>query len=202
MWRRNFQWPGDKDEDDARLLRLADRVRDLGTDDAYTLAATGAALFHNGLDYDGGSDLVELAVRLNPNLALAYHSRGYLRVWSGLSDAAIVDFERNMRLNPRDPLTFLSLFGIAFGHHNAGRYAEAASWADKSIREFPYFAGGLMVAIPCYVEAGRMDDAKRTMSTLLRLVPHANSQMRFGAIRLEALRMKFREAHLKAGLPE
>jgi TolB-like protein len=202
MWRRNFQWPGDRDEDDARLLRLANRVRDLGTDDAYTLATTGAALFHNGVDYDGGSDLVELAVRLNPNLAVAYHTRGYVRVWSGLSDEAIADFERNMRLNPRDPLTFLSLFGIAFGHYNGGRYGEAAAWADKAIREFPYFAGGLAVAIPCYVEAGRMDDAKRTMSTLLRLVPHANSRMRFGAIRLETLRMKFREAHLKAGLPE
>ena len=202
MWRRNSQWPGDKDEDDARLLRLANQVRDLGTDDAYTLATTGAALFHNGVDYDGGSDLVKSAVRLNPNLALAYHSRGYLRVWSGLSDAAIADFERNMRLNPRDPLTFLSLFGIAFGHYNAGRYAEAASWADKSIREFPFLVGGLVIAIVCYVEAGRMDDAERTMSALLRLAPGSNSRsVRLVAFRFETLRSKFRQALLKAGLP-
>src|SRR5205085_11279219 len=44
MWRRSNQWPADFASDDAELLRLADRVKALGTDDAATLSGIGFAL--------------------------------------------------------------------------------------------------------------------------------------------------------------
>jgi hypothetical protein len=62
-----------------------------------------------------------------------------LRVWDGGSDAAIADFERVIRFSPRDPLSFVLMTGIALGHFNAGRYHEAALWADKSIHHFLIF---------------------------------------------------------------
>jgi hypothetical protein len=37
------------------------------------------------------------------------------------------------------------------------RYAKAAIWADRSIQSFPYFIGGLAIAIALYVEAGRLE---------------------------------------------
>jgi hypothetical protein len=47
------------------------------------------------------------------------------------------------------------MIGLAFGHYNADRYAEAANWADKAIRAFPpYFIPGLQIAIMIYVERG------------------------------------------------
>jgi TolB-like protein/class 3 adenylate cyclase len=153
--RRMNSWPYDIAEDDALLLRIAERVRELNTDDAYTLSAIGISLFHNKVDCDAGIELVDEAISSNPNFAFAYHSRGYLRAWDGASDAAIADFEHTMQLSPRDPWTFSSLIGIAFAHFNAGRYADAALWADKFMRVFPYFLGGQRIAIACYVEAGR-----------------------------------------------
>ena len=47
MWRRVNRWPADFASDDAELLCLADRVKELGTDDAGTLSGIGFALFHN-----------------------------------------------------------------------------------------------------------------------------------------------------------
>jgi TolB-like protein/Tfp pilus assembly protein PilF len=203
MWRRANYWPADVARDNAELLRLADRVKELGTDDAQTLTAMGFALFNNKVDCDAGIELVNRAIRSNPNFAQAYTARGWLRAYDGGSDAAIADFERSMRFSPRDPFSFTLMIGIACGHFNACRYAEAAIWADKSIRSFPYFIGGLTTAIACYAEAGRLEDAQKGKADLLRLspgwrIPPSGSR----PMRSLELNKKFREALLKAGVPE
>ncbi len=205
MWRRNNRWPADFASDDAELLRLADRVKELGTDDATTLSSIGFALFFNRVNFEAGIEMVDRAIRSNPNLASAYNARGWLRAWDGGSDEAIADLERSMRLSPRDPLSFTLMLGIGFGHFNAGRYAEAAIWTDRSIRSFPYFIGGLAMAIAFYVEAGRLEDAQKAKADLLRLspgwrIPPLGSG--YGPIRSLELNKKLREALLKAGLPE
>jgi TolB-like protein/class 3 adenylate cyclase len=161
MWRRANRWPTDFTSDDAELLRLADRVKELDTDEAGALSGVGFALFHNRVNFEAGIEMVDRAIRSNPNWAQAYTARGWLRAWDGGSDEAIADFERSMRLSPRDPFGFSLMLGIAFGHFNAGRYAEAANWADRSIRSFPYFIAGLTTAIALYVEAGRLEDAQK-----------------------------------------
>jgi adenylate cyclase len=205
MWRRNNRWPADFASDDAELLRLADRVKELGTDDAATLSSIGFALFFNRVNFEAGIEMVDRAIRSNPNLASAYNARGWLRAWDGGSDEAIADLEQAMRLSPRDPYSFTLMLGIAFGHFNACRYAEAAIWADRSIRSFPYFIGGLTTAIACYVEAGRLEDAQKAKAELLRLAPEWRiPPLGSGSspIRSLELNRKLREALLKAGLPE
>jgi tetratricopeptide (TPR) repeat protein len=205
MWRRANYWPADVARDDAELLRLADRVKELGTDNAGTLSGIGFALFHNRVDFEAGIEMVDRAIRSNPNWAQAYNARGWLRAWDGGSDAAIADFEQAMRLSPRDPLSFTLMFGIAFGHFNAGRHAEAANWADRSIRSFPYFIGGLTTAIACYAEAGRLEDAQKAKADLLRLSPEWRiPPLGSWSVPIRSLKLnkKLREALLKAGLPE
>src|SRR5229473_2483765 len=172
MWRRTNKWPRDNAEDDAQLLRFAERVKELNTDDALTLSGLGFALVVSDVDhnYEVGIDMVDRAIRSNPNCASAYNSRGFLKAWNGGSDTAIADFEHSMRLSPRDPFSYTLMLGMAFGHYNAGRYAEAANCADKAIRAFPYFVAGLHIAIMCYVGAGRIEDAQRVMADCLRMM--------------------------------
>jgi TolB-like protein len=203
-WRRANKWPGDIAKDNAELLRLADRVKELGTDDAFTLCAVGFNLFWFELDFDAGAEMVERAIRSNSNYAPAYNVRGLFRVWDGGSDAAIADFEQAMRLSPRDPYNFNAMSGIGLAHHNAGRHAESAMWTDKAVRAFPpAFFVGLPVAIVCYVGAGRLEDAKEIMAECLRRRPEWRStQVAPGWVRSPDLRAKFREACIQAGLPE
>lgn len=114
---------------------------------------------------------------------------------------AIADFEEHLRFSPRDPWAFSSIIGIAFGHFNAGRYAEAAVWTDKFMRAFPYYIGGLKIAVACYAEAGRIDDAKRVLADLFRLSPnwHLAKGWR-GPSRAPEIAIKFQEGFRKAGL--
>jgi TolB-like protein/Tfp pilus assembly protein PilF len=208
MWRRVNKWPKNNAEDSAQLFRFAERVKELNTDDAFALSGLGFALCVSEVDYEVGIDMVDRAIRSNPNYGSAYLSRGFLRVWDGGSDTAIADFERNMRFSPRDPFSYTSMLGMAFGHYNAGRFAEAANWADKAIRAFPpYFIPGLQTAIMIYVGAGRIEDAQRVMAECLRMMPDwRRSTMppipEWNGLRSPELRTKMREAQLKAGLPE
>ena len=205
MWRRVNKWPRDNVEDSKQLSHLAECVKELRTDDAYTLSALGFSLVvYNVEDYKIGIDMVEAAIQANPNLGSAYLARGFLRVWDGGSDDAIADFEQSMRFSPRDPFSFTSMIGLAFANYNAGKFAEAANWADKAIRTFPFFIPGLQIAIMCYVGAGRTEDAQRVMADCLRMVPslRRSAAEEPDGLRSPELRRSMREALSKAGLPE
>ncbi len=204
-WRRANRWPADHVQDNAELFRLAERVKELGTDDAATLSVVGFNLFWILLDFDAGIEMVERAIRSNPNYARAYNFRGLLRAWHGESDAAIVDFEQAMRLSPRDPFNYNALMGLALAHHNAGRHAEAAAWSDRALRAFPpHFFMGATQAILCYVGAGRLEDAQRLVARGVRLVPQwsRSSYVEPLWIRSPKLRAEFLQAFIMAGLPE
>jgi TolB-like protein len=204
-WRRANRWPGDVAKDDAEILRIAERVKELGTDDAPTLSVVGFNMFWILLDYDGGAEMIERAIRSNPNYARAYNFRGLLRVWNGGSDAAAADFELAMRLSPRDPFNYNAMMGLAVAHHNAGRHAEAAEWADRSLRAFPpSFLVGMTQAILCYVAAGRVEDARRLMSECLRRNPawRRSTAVAPQWVRSSKLRAELLDAFVEAGLPE
>jgi adenylate cyclase len=205
MWRRTNKWPRDNAEDDAQLLRFVERVKELNTDDAFALSGLGFALCVFNVDYyEVGIDMVDRAIRSNPNWGPTYRARGFLRVWDGGSDTAIADFEQSMRFSPRDPFSYTSMLGMAFGHYNAGRYAEAANWADKAIRVFPYFIAGMQIAIMCYVGAGRIEEAQRVMADCLRMMPNwrRSTVTEWNGLRSPELQMKMSEALIKAGLPD
>jgi len=192
-------------KDNAELSHLAERVKELGIDDAFTLSALGFNLFWMRLDFDRGFEMVEQAIQSNPNCALAYNYRGLLRAWHGASDASIADFEQAMRLSPRDPFNYNAMMGLAVAHHNAGRHREAAEWADKSLRAFPpAFLVGMTQGILCYVAAGRLEDAQRLMAECLRRVPgwRRSTFVAPQWFRSAKLRAELVEAFITAGLPE
>jgi TolB-like protein len=206
-WRRANRWPRDNANDNAQLVHLAQRVKELGTDDATALYAIGFALFYCNVDHNAGVEMVDRAIQSNPNFASAYGARGFLRVWDGEGEAAIADFERTMRLSPRDPLIFNAMIGLAFGYCNAGRYEEAAAWADKSIRAFPpNYVAGIQVAIFCYVAAGRKEDAERLVAEWAHLFSHWRQSdvnaWEWNGVRSPELRKRMVQAFIEAGMPE
>jgi TolB-like protein len=198
-WRRANNWPGDIAGDNARVLGFAERLKELRTDDALV----GFLLFWFALDFHGGIDIIERAIRTNPSSARALHFRGLIRGWQGESDAAIADLELAMRLSPRDPASYQAMLGLALAHHNAGRHAKAGEWTDKAVRAFPpAFYVGIAQAILCYDGAERLEDARRLMAAGLRLSP-GSRQSTFAAPHLSPkLRAELLEALIKAGLPE
>ena len=95
-WRWGNRWPGDIAEDSAKLLGFAERLKELGTDDSFALSIVGFNVFWIRLDFDAGLEMIERAIRSNPNCARALHFRGLVRGWHGESDPAVADLERAM----------------------------------------------------------------------------------------------------------
>ncbi|MCA1533488.1 winged helix-turn-helix domain-containing protein [Bradyrhizobium sp. NBAIM03] len=202
-WRRANNWPGDFVEDNAQVLQIAERLKELGADDAMALTVVGFLLFWFALDLNGGVELVERAIHFNPTYGPALHARGLIRGWQGESDAAVADLELALHLSPRDPFNYNAMLGLALAHHNAGRHAEAGEWADKAVRAFPpAFNVGMAQAILCYVGAGRLDDAQRLMAEILRRSSGSRRSTVAAPHYSPKLRAELLEAMIKAGLPE
>jgi TolB-like protein len=204
-WRWGNSWPGDIAEDSAKLQGFAERLKELGADDAFALSVVGFNLFWLRLDFDVGLEMIERAILSNPNYARALNFRGLVRGWYGESDPAVADLERAMRLSPREPFNYGAMLGLALAHHNGRRHAEAATWTDKAVRAFPpSFLVGMRQAILCYVGAGRLEDAKRLMAECLRRAPGWRRSTYVPArwIRSPELSAEFLEAFIAAGLPE
>ena len=135
--RKTHGWVTDRAYEIAETARLARRAGELGRDDAVALNAAGIALAFVVGDVDGGAAYIDRALVLNPNLAAAWLHSGWIKVWLGEPELAIEHEARAMRLSPHDPLFFSMQAATAFAHCISGRFAEALSWAEMSMREQP-----------------------------------------------------------------
>jgi tetratricopeptide (TPR) repeat protein len=109
-------WTTNRADEIAETTRLVRRALALGRDDAVALATGGFALAHIVGDAEGGAAFVDRALALNPNLAVAWYSSGWVRNWLGQLDLAIEHFARAMRLSPLDPVISLMQVGTAHAH--------------------------------------------------------------------------------------
>ena len=204
VWRKMNGWMIEPAKDIAETKNLAERAAALGKDDAIALSFGGHALVYVANDVAGGAALVDRALVLNPNLAAAWTASGWVRVGLGETDMMIEHMARAMRLSPLDPLMFTMQTVTSLGHFFDGRYEEAASWAEKAIREQPSFIIALRVWAASCALAGRSDDAHRAISRALQLDPDmrvSNLKDRLMIILPEHF-AKYADGLRKAGLPE
>jgi tetratricopeptide (TPR) repeat protein len=144
----------------------------------------------------------ELALRLNPNFALAQGYYGLSLSYSGRWQEAHEAACRAIRLSPRDP--FVAVYdGIAAYAQFIGRnYDEAIELARKAIRQRSDFVGGLRVLTAAAAAAGDMDVAGPALQELRRAQP--NISLAWIAanmpIRHDAEREHYLSAFRKAGL--
>ena len=194
-------WLTDREHEIAEAGRLARRAAELGKDDALALSGAGLALGYVVGDVDDGAALMQRALVLNPNLAWAWLSSGWSKIWLGEPEAATEHAARAMRLSPQDPQSFNMRTVIAFAHFGAGRYNEAFSWAQAAARENRYLLTAIVAAASGAL-AGRLTEAQEAMALLRELDP---------ALRLSNLKEYFRQSEdlakwveglRNAGLPE
>ena len=155
-------------------------------------------------DLDDGAAYIDRALVLNPNLAAAWIASGWVKVWLGEPEVAIERAARAMRLSPHDPLIFIMQAATAAAHFFAGRYAEALSWAEMSIREHPDYIPSTSVAAASGALAGNHAAAGKAMARLRQLMPElriSNLKDLWPIRRAEDFD-RWAEGMRKAGLPE
>src|SRR5262249_6549677 len=140
----------------SEAVRMARRAAELGSEDALALCTAGICLAVAG-DLDIGAALIDRALLLNPNLAVAWCYSGWLKVYLGKPEPAAEDFALAMRLSPHDPSIAEMQIGAACANFLAERYAAALSWAEAGAQARPNFGPALRALAACSAMAGQPD---------------------------------------------
>ena len=104
--------------------------------------------------------IVDQALVVNPNLAEAWRIRGWISIFLGQHEAAALQFQRAMRLNPLDPEINKSEFGMAQANFLLHRFEIAFSWASKSLARQKSYALVELYAMASLAMLGRVADAQ------------------------------------------
>ena len=147
--------------------------------------------------------MVEQAVALNPNLAIAWNSLGWVSLMCGDAERAVESFERLIRLSPLDPLRIGAWNGSSFAFFHLRRYEEGCAVAMKAI-QFATNAHTMVALIVNSVGAGRAVEARERVAQLVKLQPDFRTSHAHEAfpVRSSAERDRIASALREAGMPE
>jgi len=138
---------------------------------ARTTYGAGQILAYFAGDHATGLGLIDRALTLNDNSALAWCARGYVLIFANQGEPAIESFSNAMRLNPFDPLRFMLKTGMAGAHMIARRFEGAMTWIDKSLQAHPGNPVALRWKTSLCGHLGKTEEGQRCVQDLLSLYP-------------------------------
>jgi adenylate cyclase len=128
-----------------------------------------------------------------------------VRIYLGKPANAVERFVRAMRLSPLDPLAYSTYNGMGAGYLFAGRYDEAASWAQKASHEQPNLTAAWRVAAIAYALSDRIVEAREAMARMREIDPGlrlGNIARAMPPLRRPEDLARWTEGLRRAGLPE
>jgi TolB-like protein len=195
-------WQSNFDEDE--IARLVDKAAEIGIDDPVALCWAGHVDAFFFKDVERALLLVNRALELDVNLAVAWQRSGWVRAYAGDPEGAIESLDNAIRLDPLDPRAFLTQTAMAFAHFIAGRDDDAADWAARALRLKPNWHPALRVALAANGMRGRHDEANRALRAYLRTDPDVSIAKICGfyPLREAAHRQRLVLGLRKAGVPD
>jgi TolB-like protein len=195
-------WASSFDEEE--ISRLVERAADIGTDDAVALCWAGHVHAYFFRDLDRALLLIDRALDLDVNLAIAWQRSGWVRGYAGDSDGAIESLNKAISLNPLDPRVFLTQSAMAFAHFIAGRDDEAARWAAMALQVKPNWLPALRMTVASNAMRGHAEPAKRALNAYMAIDPEITiaKLCEYYPFRREVDRQRLIAAMRKAGVPE
>jgi adenylate cyclase len=123
-----------------------------------------------GKDLDRAKSEIDLALSLNPNLALAHNLRGSNRIYSGQPLEAIPEIELAMRLDPALSPQFLHFLGMAY--LLTGKYETAATLLRQRIVLVPSTDFSRALLASALGHLGEIEEARRVWGELREINPN------------------------------
>ena len=198
-----YNWTSAFAESKAEGLRLAKLAGGMSNDDPLVLTMLCAA--HSALgDLDVASVLIEKALTLDPNSAMAWNRSAWVNTNLSKAEIAIEQFQRALKLSPFDPMNFNCVFGIGVAHLVSGNYEEALSWIRKCMLAHPGSDFPLRALAACLGLLGRTPEAREVIRQYRQVAPDAtiSKVMAITPYRDADFRRRYAEGLRKAGLPE
>jgi adenylate cyclase len=194
-------WAIDPQSEIKEVTRLSQLVLSIDENDPDALAAVGWAKAYLTRDFGAATEMLDRAVALNPNSAVAWSYRGVAYQFMGQPEEALRSFERGIRLNPLDPMLYGTFAVMGFAFISLRRFDEAVAAAKKSLRKNQTFTTAYRCLAAALAHLGRDAEASEAVLRVLELEPDfrisewaaRTRQWRAGLL-VDGLR--------KAGLPE
>lgn len=189
-------------DDVAVSLKLAQRALDADPADPMALALLGWERILFRRDY-AGLALCSRAVELNPNNRAILDLAAVAHLYAGNPDQVIACSMRALQLSPGAPDAFACIAHIAEANFAAGRFEEAAEWAQRSIDLEKDFAFSHLFLSMSRALLGQIEEAREEMKIVLALRPDFTiAGWQADPIKSPDLRRLLVEGCRLAGMPE
>ena len=124
----------------AEALRLVRLALSIDGNNAEALSMLGRATASYSGDFEAARQMVDRAVALNPNAAVAWSQRGSTYLIAGQPEEAIRSFDRAFRRSPLDPRLQFTFTGMGMALVELGRFEEAVVAGKKAQRHNTLFS--------------------------------------------------------------
>ena len=157
--------PGNSRE---RAIDAAQKAVALDRDDAGAHCTLGR-IRYLCREYAAAISELELALDLNPSLALAHYGLGAAFVFSGRPQEAFPHLESAIRLSPQDPNMGSFLVRIAEAKYLVGDDEAAVRFALKALAQPSFQWSRYAVLIAALGQLGRLEEAQRYLAEVTRI---------------------------------
>ncbi len=172
-WCRAMQriqgWGALSADDLAEAVRLARQALEMARDDPDVMRRVANTLFFIAGEVRLAASIIERALALNPNAALAWVCKGTMHALQNQPEAAIEACERAQRLNPYEPQAYSGPIAIAIAHLAAHRFELAVEWADRTLHQQPRNVTALRVRAVANAHLGRLAEAQTDVARALAI---------------------------------
>jgi adenylate cyclase len=156
------------DDNRERAVDLAQKAVALDRDDAGAHCTLGR-IRYLCREYAAAISELELALDLNPSLALAHYGLGAAFVFSGKPHDAFPHLESAIRLSPQDPNMGSFLVRIAEAKYLVGDDEAAVRFALKALAQPSFQWSRYAILIAALGQLGRQEEAQRYLAEVTRM---------------------------------
>lgn len=153
-----------------RAIEFAQKAVTLDRDDAGAHCTLGRTRYLRR-EYAAAISELELALDLNPSLALAHYGLGAAFVFSGKPHEAFPHLESAIRLSPQDPNMGSYLVRMAEAKYLVGEDEIAARFALRALAQPSFQWSRYAVLVAALGQLGREDEAQRYLAEVTRMRP-------------------------------
>jgi adenylate cyclase len=151
---------------------LARQAIALDGTDAEAHSTLAAARLRHG-DYEGALAGAEIALAMNPNLALARGTLGETLIFSGRPREGLAAVQAAIRLDPHDPKLANRLNNLALGLYFSGEYEAAVEAAKRAVRSYPEYPLPYRWLAAALGQLGRTAEAREALEKAIAISPAA-----------------------------
>ena len=204
-WSREqrFLRGGFRPEDKEAALEHARLALLHGTDDPQALSIAAFVRANLTHDYDAGLAVLDRALEMNRNSALAYGFSALVCCFSERYERGSEHAQRALRLSPFDPLNYHPYLALGEAELFTGKPAQAIPYLNLAIQSNPGFSILHALLVASHAEIDNLDAAQAAVRRLLEAAPDFTLS---GFVRMDVWRPHIMDrvaASLrKAGVPE